>query len=89
MKNIILSLLVMSFCTASFSADLAVSKKKTRGPANKEIKITGTKAETLFRATLAADENVIDNCTAHTCSFTTRCEYDQTAAEKYVCTVAP
>lgn len=89
MKNIFFSLLVMSFCATSFSADLVVSKKKTRTPSNKEIKITGTKAEALFRATLAADESLIDNCTAHTCNFTTKCEYDQTSTEKYVCVVTP
>jgi hypothetical protein len=44
------------------------------------------KSESLFRAIINANEDLLDNCTAHTCHFTVHCEYDQNAKEKFVCT---
>lgn len=89
MKIVVASLLALSFCSLTFAGDLAIPKKNNRKPSSTAVKVSGAKAETLFRAILASDESLIDNCTAHTCNFTTKCEYNQTSSEKYVCTVVP
>jgi hypothetical protein len=90
MKKLVLTVMTCSlFLSIGYSSEVALVKKEKRSPSNAAIKISGAKAENLFRATLAADESLADSCTAHTCSFTTKCSYDQTSSEKYVCTVVP
>lgn len=89
MKNIVLITATLIFSLSTFAADLVIPKKNNRSPSSVPVQITGAKAEALFRATLATDESLIDYCTAHTCSFTTKCSYDQTKSEKYTCTVVP
>lgn len=95
MKQIISVMIFLTYFLAySKSLDPQNSKKQLRTLNSAELNITGQKAEKLFQATLDANSNLSDSCTAHSCSFTaiTKCDYNQFSEnieQTYVCTVTP
>ncbi len=85
--------LILCLCEIGFTKSLQTSPvRKSWKPSQATIEITGDKAEALFRATLKSDDSLVDYCTAHTCHFTSKCEYNQfvdKADQKYKCTIIP
>lgn len=85
----LLGCLITLACVSSFAGNKDTKENKNARKPNSVVTFPGAKAEALFKVMVASDEGVLDNCTAHTCSVTATCQYDQFGAQKYVCTVMP
>jgi hypothetical protein len=68
-------------------AQMGLSGQSMSESARNQIVVSGAQARELFKATLGANVDVVDFCSAHTCRLTTKCEFDQNSTDKFVCTI--